>query len=74
MNNLNVLTTARLRTLIADTENTLKELTIELERRQSLKQEEAIEHLEEHMKGAEVSLSTIQKFLAFIINDLKDKK
>ncbi|GAC21203.1 hypothetical protein [Paraglaciecola arctica] len=74
MTNVNVLSTDRLRALIADTETTLKQLTVELERREFLKQENEIEHLEEHMKGAELSLDTIRQFLAYLINDLKDRK
>lgn len=74
MTNFNVLSTERLRALITDTESTLQQLTVELERREFLEQENEIENLEEHMKGAELSLSTIRKFLAFIINDLKDRK
>lgn len=71
MANVNVLTTERLKTLIADTEGTLKQLTIELERRELLHQENAIENLEEHMKDAELSLDTIRQFLAYLANDLK---
>tara|TARA_R110002167_G_scaffold306775_1_gene511408 strand:- start:219 stop:443 length:225 start_codon:yes stop_codon:yes gene_type:complete len=74
MTNVNVLSTDRLRALIADTETTLKQLTVELERREFLKQENEIEHLEEHMKGAELSLDTIRQFLAYLINDLKDRE
>ncbi|WP_339721006.1 hypothetical protein [uncultured Paraglaciecola sp.] len=74
MTNVNVLSTERLRTLIADTEGTLKQLTLELERREYLKQENAIEHLEEHMKDAELSLDTIRQFLAYLINELKDRE
>lgn len=74
MTNFNVLSTERLRTLVTDTEGTLKKLTAELERREFLEQENEIEHLEEHMKGAELSLNTIKKFLAFIITDLQGRK
>ena len=74
MTNFNVLSTERLRTLVTDTEGTLKKLTAELERREFLEQENEIEHLEEHMKGAELSLNTIKKFLAFIITDLHGRK
>ncbi|WP_133470138.1 hypothetical protein [Paraglaciecola marina] len=74
MANVNVLTTERLKALIADTEGTLKQLTIELERRELLKQENAIENLEEHMKDAELSLDTIREFLAYLTNDLKSRE
>ncbi len=74
MTDFNVLSTERLRALIADTEGTLKKLTEELERREFLAQENEIEHLEEHMKGAELSLSTIKKFLAYLLTDLQGRK
>ncbi|WP_289029255.1 hypothetical protein [uncultured Paraglaciecola sp.] len=74
MANVNVLSTERLKALIADTEGTLKQLTIELERRELLKQENAIENLEEHMKDAELSLDTIRQFLAYLANDLKNRE
>ena len=74
MANINALSTERLYALIVDTENTLKQLTIELERRELLKQENAIASLEEHMKDAELSLTTIHQFLTYLINDLKERK
>lgn len=74
MTNVNVLSTERLRTLIANTEGTLKQLTLELERREFLKQENAIEQLEEHMKDAELSLDTIRQFLLYLVNELKDRE
>jgi hypothetical protein len=74
MTNVNVLSTKRLRALIEDTEGTLKQLTVELERRDFLQQENEIEHLEEHMIGAELSLNTIRQFLAYLVNDLNNKQ
>ena len=74
MANINLLSTERLHSLIVDTENTLKQLTIELERRELLKQESAIEHLEEHMKDAELSLNSIRDFLAYLVDELKERE
>ena len=74
MNNVKVLSTERLCALITDTESTLKQLTAELERREFLQQENEIANLEEHMKNAELSLDTIRQFLAYLINDLKDRE
>ncbi|WP_158970909.1 hypothetical protein [Paraglaciecola sp. L3A3] len=74
MTNINVLSTERLRALIEDTEATLKQLTVELERREFMQQANELEHLEEHMIGAEISLNTIRQFLAYLVNDLKDKQ
>lgn len=72
MNDVNVLSTERLQILITNTEDTLKQLKSELERREFLKRENEIENLEEHMKGAELSLNTIRMFLSFIVDDLKN--
>jgi len=74
MNNFNILTTDRLRKLIGETEGTLIELKIELERREQLNQDQEIENLERHMKSAELSLTTIQNFLNFLMDDMHNTK
>lgn len=74
MNNLNILTTDRLRRLIRETEETLIELKTELERREQLNQDHEIEHLERHMKNAELSLTTIRNFLDFLMDDMRKTK
>ena len=74
MNNFNILTTDRLRKLIRETEETLVELKTELERREELNQNQEIEHLERHMKSAELSLTTIRNFLNFLIDDMRSTK
>lgn len=74
MDNLNILTTDRLRKLIKETEETLTELKAELERREQLDQSQEIEHLENHMKSAELSLATIRNFLNFLIDDMRRTK
>lgn len=74
MNNLNILTTDRLRKLIRETEETLIELKTELERREQLNQDQEIEHLERHMKNAELSLTTIRNFLNFLMDDMRSTK
>jgi hypothetical protein len=74
MNNLNILTTDRLRKLIRETEETLVELKTELERREELNQNQEIEHLERHMKSAELSLTTIRNFLNFLMDDMRSTK
>lgn len=74
MNNLNILTTDRLRKLIRETEETLIELKTELERREQLNQDQEIEHLERHMKNAELSLTTIRNFLDFLMDDMHKTK
>ena len=74
MNNLNILTTDRLRKLIRETEETLIELKTELERREQLNQDQEIENLERHMKSAELSLTTIRNFLKFLMDDMHNAK
>lgn len=74
MDNLNILTTDRLRKLIRKTEETLIELKTELERREQLNQDQEIEHLEHHMKNAELSLTTIRNFLDFLMDDMRKTK
>ena len=74
MTNFNILTTDRLCKLIRETEETLIELKTELERREQLNQDQEIEHLERHMKNAELSLTTIQDFLNFLMDDMHNTK
>lgn len=74
MDNLNILTTDRLRKLVKETEETLTELKTELERREQLDQNQEIEHLESHMKSAELSLTTIRNFLNFLMDDMRRTK
>lgn len=64
----------RLRKMIAETEETLAELKTELERRQLEAQEHEIEHLEEHMKKAALSLDTIREFLKLLLDEYRAKE
>ncbi|MDU0356191.1 hypothetical protein RS130_21975 [Paraglaciecola aquimarina] len=73
MTDVKVLSTERLQALIVDTESTLKQLTVELERREFLQQANEIGRLEKHITDAELSLVTIRQFLAYLIDDLKEK-
>ena len=73
MNNLQTLTTDRLRILVTETETTLAGLKLELDRREELAQEHEIANLENHMQSAELSLKSIRDFLAFLSNDFKKK-
>lgn len=60
-----------LRTLVADTEETLNEIKEEIERRENAAQEREIEHLDVHMKNAELSLETIRNFFRFLREELR---
>lgn len=71
MNDFHVLTTDRLQKLVLDTEETLAELKLEIERRETLSQNQEIAHLENHMKSAELSLTTIRGFIAFLVDDMR---
>ncbi|QDV70132.1 hypothetical protein Poly24_38510 [Rosistilla carotiformis] len=62
-----------LRDLIADTETTLKDLNTELQRREIAAQEMEIEHLEDHMKHAQLSLQSIRDFLAILVNEYRSR-
>ena len=73
MNNLQTLTTERLRTLVAETETTLESLKVELDHREELAQEHEVANLENHMQSAELSLKTIRDFLAFLSSDNRKK-
>jgi len=69
MNNLNVLTSDRLSKLIDETQATLNELKAEVERRQKVQQEHEILNLENHMKSAELSLTSIRNFIKYLVQD-----
>jgi hypothetical protein len=74
MNNLQILTTQRLTKLIDETQQTLEELKQEVTRREQLHQEREVMHLDHHMKSAELNLTHIKSFLAYLIDDYQEKK
>ena len=71
MSELKVLTTQKLRELIDSTETTLDELNAELERREELRQHQEIGRLDEHMKNAELSLTTIRDYIAYVLEGIR---
>ena len=71
---LRVLTTDNLRELVAQTRTTLSELEEELERRDELRQHHEIANLDTHMRSAELSLTTIRNFIAYLAEDLKSRR
>jgi hypothetical protein len=73
MNTIQTLTNDRLQKLIDETQNTLNELKQEVTRRNALEQEHQIMDLENHMKSAELSLTTIKNFIDFLVKDSKSK-
>ncbi len=73
MSDIQMMTTQRLRALIAETETALSELKVELERREKVAQEHEIERLEDHMKNAELSLQSIKNFINYLLNSGENK-
>ena len=73
-NNVQILTTDRLRKLISESEQTLYELKTELELREQRSQSQEVANLEHHMQSAELSLKTIRDFLTFLSQDLHSRK
>jgi len=69
MENLNVLTNDRLSKLIDETQESLEQLKAEVERRKQLQQEHEILDLENHMKSAELSLTSIRNFIKYLVED-----
>ena len=70
---IKVLTNARLNKLIEETQETLNELKDEVGRREQVQQEHEIMHLDNHMKSAELSLTTIRNFINYLLEDSKKK-
>ncbi|WP_298943177.1 hypothetical protein [uncultured Psychromonas sp.] len=73
MSNLQVLTTERLNKLIDETQQTLIELKDEVVRREHLKQEHEISDLDHHMMSAELNLTSIKNFIAYLREQSKKK-
>jgi len=73
MSQLSVLPKKKLRELIKETELTLYALRSELEKRDDVEQYREIGRLEEHMKSAELSLTTIKDFFHYLLEDIKKK-
>ncbi len=65
--NLQALTNERLHHLIEETQKTLFELKQELRRRIEEEQHEAIDHLEDYMEQAELSLKTFRSLLKALL-------
>lgn len=70
---LNTLSKKNLEKLIAETEKSLLELKNELKHRQEEEQENEIAHLENHFKSAELSLKTINDFIAYLAETIRKK-
>ena len=76
MNDLQVkvLTNDRLNKLIEETQETLNELKEEVGRRERVQQEHEIKDLDNHMKSAELSLTTIRNFMNYLLEGSRQKK
>jgi len=73
MSNLQVLTTERLNKLIDETHQTLTELKAEVARREHLQQAHEISDLDHHMMSAELNLTGIKNFIAYLVEQSKKK-
>lgn len=71
MSNLQVLTNERLNKLIDETQLTLNELKNEVKRREQEQKEHEIMDLDNHMKSAELSLTTIRNFIKYLLDESK---
>lgn len=69
--NLKTLPLDDLRHLVADTEDTLRDIKAEIARRETAAQEREIENLDVHMRNAELSLQTIRNFFAYLRDELR---
>lgn len=71
MANLTKFSTAELRRLIDETEQSLQELREELQLRQEDKQHQEVERLDEYMKHAELSLTSIRDFVTNLVSEMR---
>lgn len=62
---------AKLKAVIADTEETLAELKAELHRREEAAQEAELEHLDVHFRNAELSLQSIRNFFVYLRDEMR---
>jgi len=73
MSDLQVLSNDRLNKLIRETQETLDELKLEVGRRQQAQQEHEIMDLDNHIKSAELSLTTIRNFINYLVEGSRKK-
>lgn len=71
--NLKEIRTEKLRKLVDETEAALADLHAELDRREEADQHREIDRLDEHMKSAELSLTSIRDFFAEMLKELKSR-
>ncbi|QHQ33839.1 hypothetical protein [Algicella marina] len=68
---LKMMSTDKLRKLVQETEETLGDIKQEIERRENAAQAREIEHLDVHMKNAELSLETIRNFFRYLREEMR---
>lgn len=74
MTDYSLLPAKKLKRLIAETENTLAELKLEMEHRDEGRQSREVNRLDEHMRSAEVSLTVIRDFFHYLTAELKTEE
>lgn len=72
--NLKEIRTEALRSLIDETEAVLSDLHAELDSREEADQHREIDRLDEHMKSAELNLTSIRDFIVEALNELRSGK
>jgi hypothetical protein len=71
MSTFSAMTSEKLHQLVDDTEATLKELRSELIKRDHEAQSRELEHLDKHMRSAELSLQTIKDFMKHVSEEMR---
>lgn len=71
MSDFQIMPKAKLKAVIADTEETLAELKAELQRREEAAQEAELEHLDVHFRNAELSLQSIRNFFVYLRDEMR---
>ena len=71
MDNIENLSRKKLKKLIKDTQETLHELTDELERRELANQNKEIDNLDNHIESVELNLSRIKELFTTLLKEHK---
>jgi len=71
MNEFATISKDRLKKMVAETEIALADLKEEIDRRETVDQEAALDDLDLHFKNAELSLQTIRNFFSYLREEYK---
>ena len=73
MNEFATISKDRLKKMVTETEVALADLKEEIERREAIDQEAALDDRDLHFKNAELSLQTIRNFFAYLREEYKNR-